>query len=268
MPTAAKAVIPAIDRHVNPHLGFGTMELLTPADYKPHYSSFFHETDIGAAGFDWTKFPGTTDVFLPLEKIAWRGDWQHRSDQSFVGGVDAPNGAGVFVLSLHGPKKIGLDSFYARKTWFFFGDTILCLGSGIRNTVFRPRNRHDALSGFLASARRQGKNHHAVFLERRREPQPVSARKAGTARLAALADQPPRQSGSTSIRGSNSTSAAARQRCPSSDGKKETAGKFTTAWLSHGNAPQNASYRYLMRVGATPGSHGRPLGIHEPERPL
>ncbi len=42
------------------------------------------------------------------------------------------------------------------------------------------------------------------------------------------------------------------QRCPASDGKKETSGKFTTAWLSHGKAPENTSYRYLMRVGTTP----------------
>ena len=60
--------------HITPYIGFGTMELLAPDDYKPRNDYFWHETGIGAAGFDWTKFPGTTAVFLPAEKRAWQGD--------------------------------------------------------------------------------------------------------------------------------------------------------------------------------------------------
>ncbi len=51
-----------------------------------------------------------------------------------MGGVDAPNGTGVFVLSLHGAQGTALESFCARKSWFALKDTILCLGSGIRNS--------------------------------------------------------------------------------------------------------------------------------------
>ena len=225
---------PGNDLHVNPHLGFGTLELLTPADYKPHYSSFLHDTGLGSAGFDWTKFPGTTDVFLPLDKIAWRGDWQHRSDQSFVGGVDAPNGTGVFVLSLHGPKKIGLDSFYARKSWFFFGDTILCLGTGIRNTV----SDHETGTTLFQECWRQ----------------PDAKGKTGTPlywNAAASLNQFPLEKQEQLISpqwlinrqgvgfylyaGQQLNVRRSEQRCPASDGK-ETAGKFTTAWLSHGSA--------------------------------
>lgn len=242
---------PGNDVHVNPHLGFGTMELLTPANCKPHYSSFLHETGLGAAGFDWTRFPGATDVFLPLETIAWRGDWQHRSDESFVGGVDAPNGTGVFVLSLHGPKKIGLDSFYARKTWFFFGDTILCVGSGIHNTIADHETGTTLFQDFWRQPDAKGKTTTPLYwnaatslndfpLEKREQltsPQWLIDRQGIGVYL-----YPGQQ---LNIRRSE-------QHSPASDGKKETSGKFTTGWLSHGSAPQNASYRYLMRVGATP----------------
>ena len=242
---------PGNDLHVNPHLGFGTMELLTPSNCKPRYGSFHHETDIGAAGFDWTRFPGTTDVFLPLEKIAWLGDWQHRSDQSFVGGVDAPDGTGVFVLSLHGPKKIGLDSFYARKSWFFFGDTIVCLGSGIRNNI----SDHETGT--------------TLFQEVWRPPDaggrtttPLYVNSANSLNTFPLDKQEEIGSPQWLINrqgigfyvytGQQLNIHRCEQHSPSSDGKNETSGKLTTAWLSHGTAPQNASYRYLMRVGATP----------------
>ena len=204
-----------------------------------------------AAGFDWTKFPGTTDVYLPLEKIAWRGDWQHRSDQSFVGGVDAPNGTGVFVLSLHGPRKIGLDSFYARKTWFFFGDTILCLGSGIRNTI----SDHETGTTLFQDAWRQpdakGKTTTPLYLNAATSLNTFPFEKQE--QLASPQWVINRQGiGFYLYPGQQLNIRRSEQNSPASDGKRRPSGKFTTAWLSHGPAPQNASYRYLMRIGATP----------------
>ena len=118
--------------YLTPHLGFGAIELLSEMNY---HEGAQYATDIRMPGFDWTKFAGTTDVFLPCDKIFWKFGTAIRSDQALVGGVDAPNGTGVFILSLHGPKEIGLDSFRARKSWFFFDDTVVCLGSGIQNTL-------------------------------------------------------------------------------------------------------------------------------------
>jgi len=203
------------------------------------------------AGFDWTRFPGTTDVFLPPEQIAWIGDWQHRSDQSFVGGVDAPGGAGVFVLSLHGPGKIGLDSFHARKSWFFFGDTIVCLGSGITNsladqetgtTLFQDSWRPPDAKGTTTTPLywNAAASLNTFPLEKQEQlaaPQWLISRQGAGYYLYPGQELAIRRS---------------EQHAPSSDGKTQTAGKFTTIWLSHGHAPQNASYRYLMRIGATP----------------
>ncbi len=242
---------PGNDCHVNPHLGFGTMELLTPSNCRPSYSSFYHETDIGVAGFDWTKFPGTTDVFLPLDKLSWVGDWGHRSDQSFVGGVDAPNGNGVFVLSLHGPKKIGLDSFHAHKTWFFFGDTIVCLGSGIRDTIADHETGTTLFQDVWRQPDAKGNTSAPLFLNVATSTNTFPFDKQGQLSLPQWLIN--RQGiGFYIYPGQQLNICRSEQHSPSSDGKKETVGKFTTAWLSHGHAPTNASYRYLTRMGATP----------------
>lgn len=242
---------PGNDQYVNPHLGFGTMELLTPSNYKPRYGSFYHETGIGSAGFDWTKFPGTTDVFLPFANIVWQGDWQYRSDQSFVGGVDAPNGTGVFALSLHGPKKIGLDSFLARKTWFFFGDTVACLGSGIRNTIPAHETGTTLFQDLWRQPDKKGATRTPLFLNSATSINtfPFSKQEQISSPQWLIN---PQGVGFYIYPGQHLTICRSEQRSPASDGKKETSGKFTTAWLSHGNAPLASSYRYLYRVGATP----------------
>ena len=231
-----------------PQLGFGTLELLSPADYNRNTFQYFNE--FSAPGFDFTKFPGTTAVFLPLEKLAWKGDWRHRGDQSFVGGVDAPDGSGVFTLSLHGPKKVGLDSFYAHKSWFFFGNTIVCLGTGIRDqiadaetgtTLFQDTwneksatplywNSLDSLKGFPLEKGESLTSPHWLI------------NRQGIGFYLYPGQQ---------LKLSRSEH---RFQLADDKGPKSSVGKFTTAWLSHGSAPQNASYRYLMRVGVNPES--------------
>ncbi|HET9486343.1 MAG TPA: polysaccharide lyase family 8 super-sandwich domain-containing protein, partial [Chryseosolibacter sp.] len=74
--------------------------------------------------WDWQKVPGTTTVQKPVHphwnEIAKKGL------TDFVGGVsDGLYGAAAFDFkSAHDPLK-------ARKSWFFFDDEYVCLGSGI-----------------------------------------------------------------------------------------------------------------------------------------
>ena len=241
------------DHFVNPHLGFGTVELLDKSNYKPRYRSFVHETDLGAAGFDWTKFPGTTDVALPYEKLVWQGDWRHHSDQPFVGGVDAPNGSGVFVLSLHGPKKVGLDSFHAEKSWFFFGDTVVCLGSGIQSAVPGCETTTTLIQDAWRQPNGKGNTTTPVFLNDAvgLNAFPLDKKGATTSAPWLLNRQ---NVGFYLYPGQQLVIRRGEQTSPDSFNKKQTVGKFTTVWLSHGVAPKHASYRYLMKIGTTPES--------------
>src|SRR5699024_5906009 len=91
-------------------------------------------------GFDYRRWNGTTAVCIPYEQLKSRpydvedewAEWLF-SDQPFVGGLDDSRQNGIFVLKLHGHPKYGLDSFRANKSWHFYEDVILCLGSGIRS---------------------------------------------------------------------------------------------------------------------------------------
>jgi chondroitin-sulfate-ABC endolyase/exolyase len=245
------------DHFVQPHLGFGTLELLDQSNYNRSFRrtateiGILHASDIASPGYDWTKFPSTTDVALPFEKIAWQGDWQHRSDQPFVGGVDAPDGTGAFVLSLHGPRKIGLESFFAHKSWFFFGDTLVCLGSGVRDTIADHETTTTLFQDAWGKPDAKGKPATPLFLNSAMSVDTFPLEKKEL--VAAPQWLINRQSlGFYLYPGQQLCLRRGEQKSPASYNKNQTAGKFTTAWLSHGNAPQNASYRYLMRVGSTP----------------
>jgi chondroitin-sulfate-ABC endolyase/exolyase len=92
-------------------------------------------------GWDWNRFPGTTVVNLPVDQLKAdvRNVDQYSgyeemlfSDEVFAGGVHANNRNGVFAFILHEHDKYQ-GSLRARKSWFFFDDKIVCLGSGIEN---------------------------------------------------------------------------------------------------------------------------------------
>jgi chondroitin-sulfate-ABC endolyase/exolyase len=95
-----------------------------------------------AHGWDWRNLDGTTTYYAPLAKIAnGNGTWSERSDVGFVGGLSNGND-GIFVMPLHSKaqydKALGDDVkgspqgfFTAKKTYFFFDDRIICLGTGI-----------------------------------------------------------------------------------------------------------------------------------------
>jgi chondroitin AC lyase len=75
--------------------------------------------------WDWKKIPGTTthqdNDTLPV--LTARG---YRIDSKFVGGVSGGK-HGVAVMDY---RRNGLQ---ARKSWFLFGDVVVCLGTGIRS---------------------------------------------------------------------------------------------------------------------------------------
>ncbi|WP_111707732.1 chondroitinase family polysaccharide lyase [Lutibacter citreus] len=93
-------------------------------------------------GYDWHNWPGTTTVRLPFkemvtspESIRDEGGEYLFSDQSFCGGVSSNNGNGIFSFILKGHDKYNLESLRAKKSYFMFGDKIICLGSDIQSDL-------------------------------------------------------------------------------------------------------------------------------------
>jgi len=98
-------------------------------------------------GFHWGFLPGATTKAMPIEKIYHINksnkkyiEGYHRSfaETTFASGL-SQNKNGMYAMELRddvGPdedKSLFDDSFRAKKSYFFIGDEIICLGSNINN---------------------------------------------------------------------------------------------------------------------------------------
>lgn len=121
------------------YLAHGSMQILTAKENErvtPASSGWIQE------GFDWVRIPGTTAIHLPIEHLKanvlnvdkYSGyEEMLFSDESFTGGLSHRNMNGLFAMILHEHDKYN-GSHRARKSFHFFGNRIICLGSDIENT--------------------------------------------------------------------------------------------------------------------------------------
>ena len=83
--------------------------------------------------YDWNYLAGTTSRVISLKALGYNGkstDHRNYSDQSFLAGVHGAERVSMFSVRLH--ELYADSSFRADKSFFFFKDLVLCLGSGIR----------------------------------------------------------------------------------------------------------------------------------------
>ncbi|MGE9313079.1 chondroitinase family polysaccharide lyase [Niabella sp. CJ426] len=102
-------------------------------------------------GFDWSMLPGATTKKLPADKVLYYPqadqkyvEGKHRNfSESIVASGLKQGTNGLFALDLRddvfpdADRSLFDNSFRARKSWFFIGDEIICLGSGIRSNDSR-----------------------------------------------------------------------------------------------------------------------------------
>ena len=93
-------------------------------------------------GFDWGRIPGTTAIHLPVDQLeanilnvdVFSGyEEMLYSDEAFAGGISQEHRNGAFGMKLHEHDKYN-GSHRARKSFHFFDEVIVCLGSDIENT--------------------------------------------------------------------------------------------------------------------------------------
>ena len=105
-----------------------------------------------ANGFHWAYFPGATTKALPAEKVFHKNgstqkyiEGYHRSfaETTFASGLSQEGLNGMYAMELRDDvspdedKSLFDNSFRARKSYFFIGDEIICLGSNINNNDTR-----------------------------------------------------------------------------------------------------------------------------------
>jgi len=110
------------------YLSYGNMQIMSAARQLNNYTY--------DKSFDWIHFAGTTSINWPLSKIDTRAAGNNSKernfhDETFLGGVTMNDNMGMFSMNMH--DNVFNTSFRARKSVFYFGNMLYCMGSGIVN---------------------------------------------------------------------------------------------------------------------------------------
>ena len=195
-------------------------------------------------GWDWNHTPGTTTIVLPDDKLVAEYDRQDvRSQLNFSGALSFHDGqSGMYACNFQ-EKNVGPNhnpSFVWRKSWFCFGNQIVCLGSDIANNDAANPTATTIFQGKLATPAT------AVTLD----GNPITAfphsSTAGGAHwmLDAFGTGYYVYPGSD-LKITRSTQSSANQ----SGSGLPTKADFSKAWLDHGTAPGGAAYEYVVFPG-------------------
>lgn len=228
--------------HYGRYLTHGSVQLLGAGDPVSSMGSGFRQQ-----GWDWCHIPGTTALVIPMERM--KADIRNvdtisgyeeglLSDEAFVGGVTHKGQNGLFAMKLHEHDKYN-GSLRARKSWFFFDERMVALGSDIENAA--PGEVHTTLF--------------QNFLERSSDPiwvdgQPVVEfpyRHENTGRIVL------RDNLGTAYFVSDAMVCVTRERQQSLDEETDapTQNDFTKAWIDHGAVIGDGRYEYMLVVQAS-----------------
>ncbi|TCJ95874.1 chondroitin-sulfate-ABC endolyase/exolyase [Volucribacter psittacicida] len=217
------------------YLQYGTLELL-PADMNKR--AFNH------AGWDWNRYPGTTAIHLPYDKLksilhqlpAAGVEEMLLSTESYAGGTDLNDNA-MYAVRLHGHSKYQQQDFYANKSYFLFNNQIIALGTDIQN---QDQHHHTETTLFqhyvpeLQAVEINGKKINQLGTQQQFATPAKLVDPAGNAYFLPADQQ---------IRFSYDLQQSLDDR-----DDKATQGQFSTAVIDHGTAPQQASYEYAILV--------------------
>lgn len=206
------------------------------------------------AGLDWCRWPGATTVRLPYDQLATRvgqvrdeGGEYLFSDQAFSGGVETSYGCGVQVFQFKGHDKYGLESFTGKKSWFFVGNKVVCLGSDIQSDIAKYPVETTLFQCNLTA---------------QDDPIIINGEKVAQFPLEQVlkADQPQwiidnRGTGYYVPKGEIHLTRI-EQTNPGPQYEDEVSGDFASAWFDHGNAPKNAGYDYVLVADASEAEMG------------
>ena len=109
------------------YLSYGHIEYTSLADGRKNDAAT-------NSAWEWSRIPGTTVEHLDSVNLKYTTSTPYRnySDSPFLGGIALDDSTSMFSMKLH--DNTFDQSFYANKSVFCFGNSLICLGSGIRNT--------------------------------------------------------------------------------------------------------------------------------------
>ncbi len=219
------------------YITYGNLQILgSGAPVNNRASGYWQE------GWDWNCFPGTTTVMLPVDELrqnvcvvdATAGfEEMLLSDETFAGGVSYHNRQGTYAMKLHGHAKYD-GTLRARKSWFFFDDRIICLGSGIED----GRKNYDTITTLY-------QNYLGDYPEWRGN---LTETEIGSVLKEEKILSDPSGNRYRIPAGMILEETCGKQESRAQDTEEVTFGEFDKLWINHGKAPQMASYEYMIRV--------------------
>ena len=218
------------------YLGYGSLQLLTGPTNQPvtpKTSGWVQD------GFDWNRIPGVTSIHLPLDQLEAKirnvdissgVEEMLITDEAFAGGLSQLGSNGNFGLKLHEHDKYN-GSFRARKSYHFFDNVIVCLGSDIEDTVTDHPTETTIfqMAAPDAAAQTYWTNFHPgdkTWMDQNGTGYYTPCKAVFTG----LTEQQSRRE----------------------DNGKATQGPWATLYIDHGTAPKSASYEYAMLPQTTP----------------
>ena len=179
-------------------------------------------------GWDWNRLPGTTTIHLPWELLdsPLPGTTMAHSKEDFAGSSSLEGKNGMFAMKLMERElKNFTPDFTARKSVFCFDNRMICLGSNICNS-----NRQYPTETTLYQYTLAGSNGKTGWTDNSRQ---------------CLADG---FGNRYYVRQGKIETHVGEQESPHEKTRALTRGSFASAWITHGKAPENGCYEYLVWI--------------------
>lgn len=216
------------------YLSYGTAQLFTGESAKE--SGYVRE------GWDWNRFPGGTAIHLPFEMLnsPLPGTLMERNDSRFPGvsSLEGKNGCLAFTYTEKDRKNFCAGAT-ATKSVFCFDNRIVHIGTGITNNSQYPTET----------------TLYQTFLEDKTAEVDINDEYSGAFPYSKTIYEHG-QVVLTDVKnnfyiikdGYGLTVEKKSQTSPSDEMKDDGKGDFITAYISHGSAPADASYEYMLLV--------------------
>lgn len=224
------AEIYAKDNRYGRYQSYGSVQIMGKGNPVSRAGSGFVQE-----GWDWNRLPGTTTIHLPFELLdsPLKGTTMARSKENFSGSNSLDGKNGMFAMKLmERDYENFTPDFVARKSVFCFDNRMVCLGTGITNsnteyptetTLFQTKyNGKDSKVGDDGYWLHDGYDNYYHVVD-------------GAVR-SQVAEQESRHEKTRAV----------------------TKGKFSSAWIAHGKAPERWNIRiydsyttFFFRFGGT-----------------
>ncbi|QDH80466.1 DNRLRE domain-containing protein [Echinicola soli] len=184
--------------------------------------------------WDWNKIPGTTtpEITSFPTRPSW---WNDKGVASFVGGVsDGVYGVSAYAMDDYGTR--------AKKSWFFFDDEIVCLGSGIEATAAEAINTTVNQSHLTTDVNVSTTGGASVLSSGIRSYN-------GDLKWVTQGNVGYLFPSGGNINLSNQTQTGTWKSINTNQSDAEVSHEVFKLWFNHGVAPQDASYSYVVLPG-------------------